>query len=375
MTGNPAPERPALKKDHIVEVLRRQIASGQLLPGARLPTRLELRDRFHVSVVTVQDALQRLTEEGFVYARGKGGTLVAPRPPHLAHYGFVSHARPGDDSWSLFPMGLVQAAANLERERDCRFRFYHGVQSRSQNAEYQRLCGDVRAERLAGLVVLHSPEDTLLGSPLVEHPPLPVVAISEPTGYPQVAHVVAAWRAFMARALEHLAENGRRRVALVCNEQMREEALAVFVRLAAARGVITRPYWLLPAGHHNPACARNAVHLLFHDRADRPDGLVLADDNIVDASLAGVLAARVRVPRDLEIVAYCNFPWSPATILPVKRMGYHAHQILGCCLDIIDRRRKNVKTPRVTALEVLGNGEPAGMVAAPPSWGGAGSKA
>ena len=92
---------------------------------------------------------------------------------------------------------------------------------------------------------------------------------------------------------------------------------------------------------------------MLHDRNERPDGLILADDNIVENSLAGVIEAGVRVPHDVEVVAYCNFPWAPSAVLPVKRMGYHARQIIEACLDVIDRRRRGESTPRVIRLDVL----------------------
>ena len=63
----------------IAEDLRAQIESGQLAPGAQLPTELELRDQYSSSRNTIRDAIKRLTSQGLVETRPGQGTFVTPR--------------------------------------------------------------------------------------------------------------------------------------------------------------------------------------------------------------------------------------------------------------------------------------------------------
>ena len=49
--------RPAESQRHIVEELRAQIVAGQLSPGCRLPTRLELERHYSDGATTFQCAL------------------------------------------------------------------------------------------------------------------------------------------------------------------------------------------------------------------------------------------------------------------------------------------------------------------------------
>ncbi|BCJ41414.1 hypothetical protein GCM10010168_55870 [Actinoplanes ianthinogenes] len=64
----------------IAEDLRRQIDSGELEPGAKLPTELELRERFNnASRNTVRDAIRSLTTRGLVITRPGQGTFVTDR--------------------------------------------------------------------------------------------------------------------------------------------------------------------------------------------------------------------------------------------------------------------------------------------------------
>jgi GntR family transcriptional regulator len=63
----------------IAEKLRAQIESGELTPGAQLPTELELRDRYASSRNTIRDAIKRLTSQGLVETRPGQGTFVTRR--------------------------------------------------------------------------------------------------------------------------------------------------------------------------------------------------------------------------------------------------------------------------------------------------------
>jgi GntR family transcriptional regulator len=60
----------------IAEKLRAQIESGELAPGAQLPTELELGDRYESSRNTIRDAIKRLTSQGLVETRPGQGTFV-----------------------------------------------------------------------------------------------------------------------------------------------------------------------------------------------------------------------------------------------------------------------------------------------------------
>jgi GntR family transcriptional regulator len=63
----------------IAEDLRGRIESGELRPGAQMPTELELRERYSASRNTIRDAIKWLTTRGLVDARAGQGTFVMPR--------------------------------------------------------------------------------------------------------------------------------------------------------------------------------------------------------------------------------------------------------------------------------------------------------
>ena len=64
----------------IASSLRREIANGELKPGARLPSIPDLAEQLDVSVITVRQALEILEGEGLLQRLQGRGTFVAEGP-------------------------------------------------------------------------------------------------------------------------------------------------------------------------------------------------------------------------------------------------------------------------------------------------------
>ncbi len=72
--------RPAALSDEVCRLLATRIRSGELGPGARLPTEKSLGDTLGVSRAVVREALSRLKADGLVESRQGSGAFVAARP-------------------------------------------------------------------------------------------------------------------------------------------------------------------------------------------------------------------------------------------------------------------------------------------------------
>ena len=82
------------RKRHEINLsLRREIVRGVFPPGRRMPTRVELQERYGVSRQTLQSVMDELAREGFVQPKGIEGTFVSERPPHLSNFGVASPIR------------------------------------------------------------------------------------------------------------------------------------------------------------------------------------------------------------------------------------------------------------------------------------------
>ncbi|KGM16979.1 hypothetical protein N867_12590, partial [Actinotalea fermentans ATCC 43279 = JCM 9966 = DSM 3133] len=81
MTGTPG-RRVRLKHERISSELAREIRSGRLRRGARLPGEVALAERFGVSRTTVRAALAELSEDGLIATRtGKGSYVLYDGEP------------------------------------------------------------------------------------------------------------------------------------------------------------------------------------------------------------------------------------------------------------------------------------------------------
>jgi DNA-binding GntR family transcriptional regulator len=115
--------------------LERAIRSGELPPGASVPTERELAERYGVSRATVQRAVTDMAQAGLVIRRRRAGTMVAPGAAAnlLRFTDLLSHGPevsgvlrvlgagvvPAEDTGLELPgIGPKQAVIHLQRIKD-----------------------------------------------------------------------------------------------------------------------------------------------------------------------------------------------------------------------------------------------------------------
>lgn len=355
-------QRKAVKQARITAILRQSILSGRYAPGAQIPIQTALMRQFQVSGFTVQMVLNRLVEEGFLETRGRNGTFVVEHPPHLYRYALTLPQDPADVEaplWSRLYTALVNAAHGLQQTERRQIDVFYGITEHTDTDEYRRLLDRLKTHQYAGIIFGQSPH-RLVETPLMARDGVPRVAIMSRCAYPHVPAVVHDLDSFARKSLDYLAAANRRRAALVYFHHSDDEKSVL--ALAAKRGWTMRPEWILPMGLP-PVGAKNWVQLLMSGRLkDRPNGLIIADDNFVEPVVAGLIAARVRVPEELTVVAHCNFPWAGVRVLPLKWIGFDSRRVLGACLDVIDQQRRGRTPPRETRVEASGEEESPGQM-------------
>ncbi len=341
------------------EALRGEIVAGALPPGARLPTHAELAARFGVSNVTIQRALGQLEAEGFVVGRPRLGTLVVESPPHLHQIGLVFWNDPkaplGSLTWSRYFQALTLAATDFERSTGRRMLQFHGVHWHPEAPDRRRLIEHLETHRLAGVVFANIPL-FLEGSPILELPGIPRVAFETRSQHPNVRTVNFDFGQWLDKALDYLAAQGCRRVAVIKNAVdgigFDEPDYQRLCEALATRGMFTHSRWLQLATMNLPTAARQAAEILMADR-EPPDALLITDDNYVEPALAGLVAAGVRVPDDLAVVGHANYPLPPAKTLPIRLLGYDQRAMLHAAVEIIDRCRAGETPPATVTLPAL----------------------
>ncbi|MFJ3724681.1 GntR family transcriptional regulator [Streptomyces sp. NPDC090045] len=115
-----------LDRDHrppyvqVAEYLRRQIESGQLGPGDKLPSSRELQDKFGIASATVQNSLRALKAEGLIYSVSGRGSFVRrqevdPQTGEQAEGGASSDTppTPADDRYFRLAMEVEELKHDL----------------------------------------------------------------------------------------------------------------------------------------------------------------------------------------------------------------------------------------------------------------------
>jgi len=343
--------------EKIAADLKRQILKGGLRPGARLPDRRALMRQFDASPITVQLAVTRLAEEGFVTVGArKRGTFVTDKPPHLHHYKLLFPYDPAfrGEFWRV----LREEAKRMSDDTDREFSFFCGLGGHRDIESYQELVEDVRAERVAGLIFASGAAE-FKGTPILDQPGIPRVAIANDYELPGIPKLHVDHANFFARALDALLVQGRRRIAVLFGASQSDDASSPIVKDfaagMAARGLAVNPVWTQFAEVWSSMSARRCLHLMLDEgQRERPDGLILADDNFIPSATQGIVDAGVRVPEDLSVVALANFPVGIEAAVPVARFGFDAKAILATLAGWIDRLREGGRPPKFQKVLAIG---------------------
>jgi len=345
-----SPHRVTRARD-IIAGLRAKIVDGTLTAGQRLPTHTMIEKQFHSTRPTVAKALGELRRDGFIRSERGRGIFVSERLPHQHHYALAFESWQ-DAQFSQFYKALRNEAGRFE-SAGRHFSIFYEIGRRTDTEDYQRLLGFVRAHRLAGLIFASAPH-LVEGSPLLNEPHVPRVAVASESDWADVPAVYPDSAAFVPKALDHLARRERNRVAaiLASTDSGKDVRVEQLLRETAQRGMMCRSAWIQAVDSRATHWASHVAQLLLSGN-DRPDALLILDDNIVEHATAGIAASGLRVPQDIEVIAHTNFPWPTPSAVPVRRLGYDVRRLLELCVEWVDALRRGEQPRRVTLLPAL----------------------
>jgi DNA-binding LacI/PurR family transcriptional regulator len=130
-----------------------------------------------------------------------------------------------------------------------------------------------------------------------------------------------------------------------------EAELAGIAGLAAACGFTVEPQWIQRATPSAGCYNRQLGRLLVQGApGERPDGLVITDDNLVPDLTAGLAESGV---KDVVVVAHTNFPHPTPSAVPVSRLGYDIRKLVALCMERIDQQRNGQTAAAVTVLPAM----------------------
>jgi len=349
--------RDSPRQAQIVNHLRRRIVAGEFAPGSKLPSVTQIVREFGASNTTVQRALGHLRDSGYIASKKSRGTYVSENPPHLCHIGVVYGCTEEDSAPSSYYTAIRAETIRVSGEEHpeglaWRFSHCYANQNSAEPKERAELIHAVETHRFAGLIFINEPPQELADTPVMRQKGLPRVLIGLKEGMPCVGGDSSA---LPVMALDYLQARGRSRVAFVvcCNQQQHVAATCDgLMPLVEARGMITHRYWIHGTSLEMRDWAANSVELMMRcGGQDRPDGLVILDDNFVPDVTDALVAAGVDVPGELEVVAHTNMPYPTRSAVPAVRLSFDVSKVIDTAVDLIGRQIRGEEVPARIAVK------------------------
>lgn len=335
------------KYRQVYAALRREIQSGRLKRGDRLPSEAELVRKFGASRITVGRAVRDLQAAGLVERRAGAGTFV--KSPHTAGALLFGLLIPDLGETEIFePICQGMMASPLARQHA----LVWGSVTAGERAREERalqLCRQYIERQVSG--VFFAPLELTAGkddvnsriADALDAARIPVVLLDRPAlPYPRRGHhdlVGIDNRRAGYVITEHLLRLGCRRIAFVAlpNAAATVEAREAGYReaLYAANAIVDRA--LVHRFDPSDAPAVNAMMT-----ANRPDGVVCANDRTAARLMHTLLRLGVAIPRDLRLVGIDDAEYASLLPVPLTTLRQPTRQIgeaaLAAMLDRIARR-------------------------------------
>lgn len=339
------PVRPRVLTKHqqIYEALERGIHSGRWKQGERLPSEADLVRQFGASRITVGRAVRDLQHAGLVERRAGSGTFVrAERRTAGLSFGLLLPDLGETDIFEPIWQGI--AASPLARGHALLWGS-SAAEGASKEERAWELCRQYVERRVSGVffapLELTPAKDEVNAriTRALDAARIPVVLLDRTAvPYPRRGHhdlVGLDNRRAGYVVTDHLLGLGARRVAFVA---LPNAAATVEAREAGYREALHARRIDL-----EPALARRldptdvgAVRSLL--AAERPDGIVCANDWTAARLMQAVLSLGHAVPGDLRLVGIDDVPYASLLPVPLTTLRQPARQIGAAALAaMLDR--------------------------------------
>lgn len=334
----------------IASTLRTRVINGDFLPKDRIPRREDLINEFEASSVTVQKALASLEKDGFIVSKGKLGTFVADKPPHLNQIALVFPMERDSSGWGLYWDHLEQAADHVITDQGLKLKIYTGIDSLYPGKDYEKLLDDVAHDRLAGMI-FSTPPFRVDKTDIVKKPGIPRVIMAQNQGwYENAGYVDINSDSFNQKLVKFLKAKKCKTIAMLLNADSKREKL---LSTLEQEGIQCPDKFRQGVSLKHVEWVKNNMLLMFDkEYPQRPNVLVILDDNFFEPALAGILDAGINIPQDLEIITHSNFPWESEYPAPVTRLGYDMHSLLEMFLAELESQR-NGNAPQDASLDAV----------------------
>lgn len=325
-----APDTLSPKYQQVYSALKREIQSGRLKKGDRLPSEAELVRTFGASRITVGRAVRDLQAAGLVERRAGSGTYVkSPQAPRGLSFGLLIPDLGETEIFEPICQGMM--ASPLAREHA----LIWGSPAGSSKAERAwELCRQYIDRRVSGVffapVELPSDKDDVNAriARALDEAKIPVILLDRTVvPYPARGHhdlVGIDNRRAGYIITEHVLKLGSQRVAFMA---IPHAAATVDAREAGYREALYR--WDRPIErsmiHHADPSDPSTISAVIEERS--PDAVVCANDRTAARLIPTLLRLGRRVPDDVRVVGIDDVEYAKHLPVPLTTLRQPTRQI------------------------------------------------
>lgn len=306
----------------VADTLRSDISNG-LEVGDRLASEEAMAKRFNISYLTIRQAVKVLIDEGWVERRHGSGTFVTDRKVRCP-VALLCELNPENPS-SRFVFTILKRLRELVQKAGGRSLVYFGdvPSGRESSTEgYEQFLDDLETGRLRGVLSISARREHAGWVKRAKELGLPVVGI---TGCKDFSwRVLTDHMRMLKEGIEFLIRNERRRVACIGWDEPGAKGMTtreVCEKTLTKHGIKIRNSWLkfdLEPGV--PGLTSDYMSKLWSGTGEKPDGLLICDDNFFGDAYLALAMQQVSVPDDCLVVTHANRGMHIAGMRDVIRM-------------------------------------------------------
>jgi len=325
--------------------VRNLVISGQLKPGQKLPSMSELAKRWKTSLRTVHMTLSSLSREGMLTSVPRVGTYVNTPEAKLTRVGIVHRHEIFSPSRSEFIHSIHNQLKILLEAQGVEVSTW--VDSRpaaQENLRWEALCTAAVERRIQAMIV---PESTWQRLEWLRKLPLPAAFFTSAL-LPNSVHLDTM--RFLDLSLESLASQGCRSTGFVIDMELNPESPNIerdsvaslvghFIDRATDLGLKVQKKWIRLRQKNvtyesGKAFGHRELHELWSQN-ERPEGLVVGSDTVMEGVIIAALELGVEVPGELKLVSAKNKHIDFLSPFPITYIVVDEQEIAQALIDQI----------------------------------------
>lgn len=329
----------------VAGLLRDQILSGELEPGAKLPPELELAEQYDLSRGTIRQAILLLVAEGLVERIQGKGTFVRRLEQGSSNGGVIGITLPyAHDSLAI---DILLGAESAAKSRGYSLLFsYTGENIQQEAIDIQRM----RAEKAQGFIIFPSTNvtyDEAIWQLRKEGFPFVLVDRYFPgltSDYVGVDNLGGAYR-----VTEHLINLGHRAIAFIGASDTQttsvNDRFQGYKRALASHGLVFQEGWhcSFVGSAGNEDIEMNEIRK-YLSRPETPRAIVAVNDYTAIKVVKSARSLGLRVPEDVAIVGFDDIQQASQLETPLTTVAQPRYEIGVRAAHLLIDRLKGIKT-------------------------------